>query len=67
VLGLGAAKALYGVSGFTAMGFLPGFDVTPGTLALGCGIAMLLALASGLVPALQAARLSAVQALRHVE
>jgi ABC-type lipoprotein release transport system permease subunit len=49
------------------MGFLPGFDVTLGTLALGCGIAVLLALASGLVPALSAARLSAVQALRHVE
>ena len=67
VLGLGAAKALYRPSGFTALGFLPGFDVTAGTLALGFGIAVLLALASGLVPALQAARLSAVQALRHVE
>ena len=49
------------------MGFLPGFDVTAGTLAMGVGIAVALALASGLVPALQAARLSAVQALRHVE
>ena len=67
VLGLGAAKALYGPSGFSALGFLPGFDVTAGTLALGLGIAVALALASGLVPALQAARLSAVQALRHVE
>lgn len=67
VIGLGAAKALYRPSGFSAMGFLPGFDVTTGTLALGLGIAALLALTSGLVPALQAARLSAVQALRHVE
>jgi len=67
VLGLGAAKALYRPSGFSAMGFLPGFDVTAGTLATGFGIAVALALASGLVPALQAARLSAVQALRHVE
>lgn len=67
VLGLGAAKALYRPSGFSAMGFLPGFDVTPGTLALGLGIAAVLALTSGLVPALQAARLSAVKALRHVE
>ena len=67
VLGLGAAKALYRPSGFSAMGFLPGFDVTVGTLALGLGIAALLALASGLVPAISAARLSAVQALRHVE
>jgi putative ABC transport system permease protein len=67
VLGLGAAKALYRSTGFSAMGFLPGFDVTPGTLAMGLGIAVVLALASGLVPAWNAARLSAVQALRHVE
>jgi putative ABC transport system permease protein len=67
VVGLGAAKGLYPVIGFTAMGFLPGFDVTVGTLAFGFGIAVLLALASGLVPAMSAARLSAVQALRHVE
>ncbi|MGD0483456.1 MAG: FtsX-like permease family protein [Gemmatimonadales bacterium] len=67
VLGLGAAKALYRPTGFSALGFLPGFDVTPGTLGLGLLIAVALALASGLVPALQAARLSAVQALRHVE
>jgi putative ABC transport system permease protein len=67
VVGLGVAKVLYPVVGFTAMGFLPGFDVTPGTLALGVGIAVLLALASGLVPAVSAARLSAVQALRHLE
>jgi putative ABC transport system permease protein len=67
VLGLGAAKVLYPAVGFTAMGFLPGFDVTAGTLAVGFGIALVLALASGLVPALNAARLNAVQALRHVE
>jgi putative ABC transport system permease protein len=67
LVGLGAAKVLYPVIGFTAMGFLPGFDVTAGTLAIGLGIAVLLALASGLVPAMSAARLSAVQALRHVE
>lgn len=67
VLGLGAAKVLYGLSGFSAMGFLPGFDVAGSTLAMGFGIAVVLALASGLVPALQAARLSAVAALRHVE
>ena len=67
ILGLGAAKALFRPTGFSAMGFLPGFDVTVGTLVLGFGIAVLLALASGLVPALNAARLNAVQALRHVE
>ena len=67
ILGLGAAKALFHAIHFTAMGFLPGFDVTAGTLALGVGIAALLAAASGLVPAAAAARLSPVQALRHVE
>ncbi|HVO36293.1 MAG TPA: FtsX-like permease family protein [Gemmatimonadales bacterium] len=67
VLGLGAATVLWPAIHFSAMGFLPGFRVTPGTLALGLGIAVLLAVASGLLPALSAARLSAVQALRHVE
>jgi putative ABC transport system permease protein len=67
LLGLGGAKLLYWSTAFNALGFLPGFNVTAGTLALGAGIAALLALASGIVPALAAARLSAVEALRHVE
>jgi putative ABC transport system permease protein len=67
VLGLGGAKLLYAGTQFNGFGFLPGFDVTPGTLAIGFGVALLLAVASGLVPAWRAARLSIVQALRHVE
>jgi putative ABC transport system permease protein len=67
VLGLGGAKALYAGTGFNGFGFLPGFDVAPATLVWGFGIALVLAVASGLVPALRAARLSIVQALRHVE
>jgi putative ABC transport system permease protein len=67
VLGLGAAKLLYKASNFNAMGFLPGFDVTTSTLLLGGGIALVLMLASGLVPAIRAARLPVVQALRTVE
>ncbi len=67
VLGLGGAKLLYAGTQFNGFGFLPGFDVTAATLGIGIGIALLLALASGLVPALRAARLSIVQALRHVE
>jgi putative ABC transport system permease protein len=67
VLGLGAAKVLYRSIHFTAMGFLPGFDVTAGTLALGVVIAVLLAVASGIVPAAAASRMTAVQALRHIE
>jgi putative ABC transport system permease protein len=66
-LGLGAAKVLYKASNFNAMGFLPGFDVTPRTLVLGGAIALVLMLASGIVPAIRAARLPVVQALRTVE
>jgi putative ABC transport system permease protein len=66
-IGLGGAKLLYKASNFNAAGFLPGFDVTTNTLLLGTGVALLLMLASGLVPAMQAARLPVVQALRRVE
>lgn len=65
-LGLGGAKLLYRGANFNAGGFLPGFDVTPGTLAVGAVVALLLMLASGLVPAVRAARLPVVQALRQV-
>jgi putative ABC transport system permease protein len=67
VLGLGAAKLLYRASNFNAFGFLPGFDVTASTLLLGGGVALVLMLASGLAPAIRAARLPVVQALRRVE
>ncbi|MGH7720265.1 MAG: ABC transporter permease [Gemmatimonadaceae bacterium] len=66
-LGLGGAKLLYGATDFTGGGFLPGFSVTTATLVIGLVIAAALAVASGLVPALRAARLPIVQALRHVE
>jgi putative ABC transport system permease protein len=67
LVGLGAAKVLYRATNFSAAGFLPGFDVTVPTLALGAGIALLLMLASGIVPAVRAARLPVVAALRNVE
>ncbi len=67
VIGLGAAKLLYRATNFNAAGFLPGFDVAPQTLLIGFGVALLLMLASGLAPALRAARLPVVQALRRVE
>jgi putative ABC transport system permease protein len=66
-LGLGGAKLLYRATNFNAAGFLPGFDVTGSTLVLGLGVTLLLMLASGLVPAVRAARLPVVQALRTVE
>jgi putative ABC transport system permease protein len=67
LIGLGGAKFLYQASNFNAGGFLPGFQVTAPTLVLGAGIALFLAFASGLFPALRAARLPVVTALRNVE
>jgi ABC-type lipoprotein release transport system permease subunit len=58
---------VYKATNFNAAGFLPGFDVTVPTLALGGAIALLLMLASGIVPAVRAARLPVVVALRNVE
>jgi len=66
-IGLGGAKLLYRATNFNAAGFLPGFDVTSSTLLIGAAVALLLMLASGLVPAVRAARLPVVQALRRVE
>ncbi len=67
VLGLGGAKLLYKGTNFNAAGFLPGFDVTPRTLLIGGLIAATLSIASGLAPALRAARLPVIRALRYDE
>ena len=64
-IGLLGARLLFS-STHALDGFLPGFGVRPGTLALGFGIAAALGLISGAIPAWQAARLSVVQALRRV-
>jgi len=66
-LGLGFAKVLYPLAKFNGFGFLPGFNVTTMTMVWGALLAILLMLASGLVPAVRAARLPIVQALRRVE
>lgn len=66
-IGLGFAKLLYPSINFNGAGFLPGFKVATSTLVVGALIAVGLMLASGLVPALRAARLPIVQALRKVE
>ena len=67
LLGLGAAILMPVVTGFGDGGFLPGFRVTPGTVVAGSAVALLLAVASGVFPAWQAAKLPVVQALRRVE
>ena len=66
VIGLGGAKLLYKSTHFNAGGFLPGFDVTTNTLVIGSAITIVLMIASGLVPAVRAARLPVVSALRQV-
>ncbi len=66
-IGLGGAVALPLATGMGDGGFLPGFHVTGGTVAVGAVVALLLTVASGLIPALGAARLPVVQALRRVE
>ncbi|HVX87948.1 MAG TPA: FtsX-like permease family protein, partial [Gemmatimonadales bacterium] len=67
LFGLGGAKLLYQLTNFNAGGLLPGFYVRNATLVLGAAIALLLVIASGIVPAMRAARLSVVTALRSVE
>ncbi|HEV8382428.1 MAG TPA: FtsX-like permease family protein [Gemmatimonadales bacterium] len=66
-LGLGMAKLLYAKANFNGGGFLPGFHVTSATIAWGALLAIVLILGSGLVPALRAAGMPIVQALRKVE
>ena len=66
VLGLGGAKLLYGTTNWNAGGFLPGFDVTWATVAIGAVIALALMLASGIIPAVRAARMPVVTALRNI-
>jgi putative ABC transport system permease protein len=66
VIGLGGAKLLYRSTHFNGGGFLPGFDVTTKTLLVGSVVALVLMIASGLVPAVRAARLPVVSALRQV-
>lgn len=66
-LGLGIAKGFYPLVKFNGFGFLPGFHVTAATMAWGALLTVVLMLASGLIPALRAARMPIVQALRKVE
>jgi len=63
--GIFGAKLWFGWSNPIAS-YIPGFEVEWSTVVLGAGIAALLGLASGAIPARQAARLSVVEALRRV-
>jgi putative ABC transport system permease protein len=65
LLGLGGAMLVFNVVQFDLGGFIPGLTVTPGIAAIGLGVALVIALASGAVPAWQAGRLRVVEALRY--
>jgi putative ABC transport system permease protein len=65
-LGLAGALFVFNLNNFDAFGFIPGLAVAGRTVLLTGGMAVLLALASGIVPARAAGRLNVVEALRHV-
>jgi putative ABC transport system permease protein len=66
IVGLGGAVLVFNLRSFDVFGFIPGMTVAGRTVALTLGIAALLALASGIIPARAAGRLNVVDALRHV-
>ncbi len=65
-LGLGLAAWLVIAGGDPTGGYLPAFFVETGTVVLGVSMIVLLGLASGALPAWQAARLNTVTAFRKV-
>lgn len=64
-LGLGAAKALT-LLGDPTHGMLPFFFIPAGAITAGVALALVVGLASGIIPALSASRLRVVDALRRV-
>jgi len=64
-VGLGLARVMLG-NARSIQSIIPGFTIGGTTLLMGTGIAIALGLLTGLIPALQAARLSVVEALRRV-
>jgi putative ABC transport system permease protein len=66
LIGLGAATLLFNFADFDLGGFVPGLAVTPAIALIAAGIALLIALVSGAVPAYQSSRLKVVDALRYV-
>jgi len=65
VTGLGTARVVLG-NARPIQSMLPGCTIAADTLLMGMGVAVVLGTLTGLVPALQAARLSVVEALRRV-
>ncbi len=65
-LGLGLAWLFVRVIGDPTHGLLPLFNIKPSALVVGAGLAALLGLATGILPAQSAMRLRIVDALRRV-
>ena len=66
VFGLGGALVAFNLIEFDMGGFVPGLSVTPAIALTAVAIALVIAAASGAVPAWQSARLRVVDALRYV-
>ncbi|HEX7879271.1 MAG TPA: FtsX-like permease family protein [Candidatus Eisenbacteria bacterium] len=64
-LGIGLATFLYWATGFDLMGFVPSFLVKPATIGYGLLLSLGMGVLSGLIPALQAARMPISRALRE--
>jgi putative ABC transport system permease protein len=63
--GLGLARVTLG-SARSVQSILPGYSIAPSTILMGMAIALVLGTLTGIIPAMQAARLSVVEALRRV-
>jgi len=65
-IGTGIAAIVFRKADFTLGGFIPNFRVLPETVGLGLLLAAVMGILSGIVPAIQAARLEIAGALRKV-
>jgi len=66
LLGLGGAMLMFNIGQFDMGGMVPGLQVTPTVAGIAVGIAAIIAVSSGVVPAIQSSRLKVVDALRYV-
>jgi putative ABC transport system permease protein len=66
LIGLGGAFLIFNLGSFDMGGFVPGLAVTAPTALIAVAVALLIAIASGAVPAWQSARLKVIDALRYV-
>jgi putative ABC transport system permease protein len=63
--GIGFATGLYAALKTNLGGFVPSFTVKPATILFGLGLSLAMGVLSGLIPAIQAARLPIARALRE--